>query len=103
MTSASDMDAGPLCPLCGRPLGTANIDRHHLVPQSLKGREQFPIHKICHRKIHSVFTEKELLRTYHTWDKLREHEDIRTFIEWVAKKPPGFYTTTATANAKKRR
>ncbi len=91
----------PLCPLCGRPLGVANIDRHHLVPKSFKGREQFPIHKICHRKIHSVFTERELLRTYHTWDCLRAHADIRTFIDWVAKKPPAFYTATATANSKK--
>jgi hypothetical protein len=38
------------CPLCGRVLGTVNIDRHHLVPKTFKGREQFPIHKICHRK-----------------------------------------------------
>ena len=50
------------CPLCGRPLGTVNIDRHHLVPKSFKGTEQFPIHKICHRKIHSVLTEKERAR-----------------------------------------
>ena len=92
-----------LCPLCGRPLGTANIDRHHLVPKTFKGRAQFPIHKICHRKIHSVFTEKELFRTYHTWEKLRENEDIRTFIDWVARKPPEFYTSTATANSKKRK
>lgn len=52
------------CPLCGRPLGTDNIDRHHLVPKSLKGREQFPIHRICHRKIHATFSERELLRAY---------------------------------------
>ncbi len=92
----------PQCPLCGRPLGTVNIDRHHLVPKTFKGREQFPIHKICHRKIHSVFTERELLREFHTWEKLRENEEIRRFIEWVAKKPAGFYTSTATSNNKKR-
>ena len=91
------------CPLCGRPLGTENIDRHHLVPKSLKGREQFPIHKICHRKIHSIFSERELLRSYHTWDALKEHEDIRSFIGWVANKPPGFYTRTFTANRKQGR
>ncbi|TWI66468.1 hypothetical protein IP91_02285 [Pseudoduganella lurida] len=93
----------PDCPLCGRPLGTEHIDRHHLVPKSFKGREQFPIHKICHRKIHSVFTERELFRTYHTWEKLREHEDIRIFIDWVAKKAPEFWAPTATANSKKRK
>mgnify|MGYP001627153170 CR=1 FL=1 len=89
------------CPLCGRPLGDINVDRHHLVPKSFKGKEQFLIHKVCHRKIHSVFTERELLQTYHTWDALRGDADIRAFIDWVARKPPGFYTATATANKKK--
>ena len=92
-----------LCPLCGRPLGTENIDRHHLVPKTFKGKEQFPIHKICHRKIHSAFTERELLNTYHTWEALRTHEDIRAFIAWIARKPPGFYTRTYTAKDKKQR
>jgi 5-methylcytosine-specific restriction endonuclease McrA len=91
------------CPLCGRPLGTVNIDRHHLVPKTFKGKDQYPIHKICHRKIHSAFTERELLRTYHTWEALREHADIQAFIAWVAKKPPGFYARTATSNDKKKR
>jgi 5-methylcytosine-specific restriction endonuclease McrA len=101
---ASQAPAGEaLCPLCGRPLGSENIDRHHLVPKSLKGREQFPIHKVCHRKIHATFSEKELLRNYHTWEALRGHEDIRSFIEWVARKPAEFYTRTFTSNQKKRR
>jgi 5-methylcytosine-specific restriction endonuclease McrA len=91
------------CPLCGRVLGTVNIDRHHLIPRTFKGKEQFPIHKICHRKIHSALTERELLQTYHSWEALRGHEDIRSFIDWVAKKPPGFYTRTHTSNKKKSR
>jgi 5-methylcytosine-specific restriction endonuclease McrA len=104
MLDASQAPAGDaLCPLCGRPLGTLNIDRHHLVPKSLKGREQFPIHKVCHRKIHATFSEKELLRNYHTWEALKGHEDIRSFIEWVARKPAEFYTRTFTSNQKKRR
>lgn len=91
------------CPLCGRLLGTQNIDRHHLIPKSLKGREQFPIHKICHRKIHATFSERELLRDYHTWEALRGDADIRAFIEWVAHKPAGFYARTFTSNKKKGR
>ena len=91
------------CPLCGRILGTANIDRHHLIPKTFKGKEQFPIHKICHRKIHSAFTERELLQTYHTWEALQGHADIAAFIAWVAKKPPEFYTRTYTSNKKKNR
>lgn len=91
------------CPLCGRPLGDTNVDRHHLVPKSFKGKEQFRIHKICHRKIHSVFTERELMQSYHTWNALREDADIQAFIAWVARKPPAFYTTTATSHKKKSR
>jgi hypothetical protein len=103
MTPDHDVANEPPCPLCGRALGSINIDRHHLVPKTYRGREQFPIHKICHRKIHSVFTERELMRTYHTWESLRGHDDIRAFIDWVANKPAGFYTATATANSKKRK
>ncbi|UMR28487.1 hypothetical protein MJ904_15110 [Massilia sp. MB5] len=90
------------CPLCGRPLGTVNIDRHHLIPKTFKGKEQFEIHKICHRKIHSVLTERELLRAYHTWEALRAHPDILIFIAWVARKPPEFYVRTETSGAKRR-
>ena len=90
-----------LCPLCGRVLGAVNIDRHHLVPKTFKGKQQFAIHKICHRKIHSVFTERELLKTYHTWEALRSHPDIQLFLGWVARKPPEFYVRTATSARKR--
>lgn len=92
-----------LCPLCGRVLGTVNIDRHHLIPRKFKGKDQYALHKICHRKIHSSFTERELLKSLHTWEALRATEEIRIFIEWVANKPPEFYRRTMTANAKKNR
>ena len=91
------------CPLCGRTLGDVNVDRHHLVPKAFKGKEQFFVHKICHRKIHSVFTERELLQKYHTWAALQGHPDIHVFIAWVARKPAAFYATTATSNKKKAR
>jgi hypothetical protein len=91
------------CPLCGRSLGDVNVDRHHLIPKSFKGKEQFQVHKICHRKIHSVFTEKELLQNFHTWEALQNHPDIALFIEWVARKPSAFYTRTATSTRKKTR
>jgi hypothetical protein len=83
-----------LCPLCHRPLGLENIDRHHLVPKSRKGKVQEPIHKICHRKIHATYTEKELEKRFHTWEELRAQEPIKVFIEWVKDKDPGFYLST---------
>ncbi|MEM0968735.1 MAG: hypothetical protein AAF191_01535 [Verrucomicrobiota bacterium] len=79
---------GP-CPLCGRDLLPGDsVNEHHLIPKSLKGREKFPIHVICHSKIHSVFTERELRETYHTWERLRAHGEIQKFLSWVQKQPP---------------
>ncbi len=89
------------CPLCGRPLGDANLNEHHLVPRSRKGKMKEHIHRICHDKIHATFTEKELDRSYHTWESLREHEDIAKFIAWVRKKHPGFYDGSAAAGRKR--
>jgi 5-methylcytosine-specific restriction endonuclease McrA len=91
------------CPLCGRILGTVNIDRHHLIPKSLKGKEQFLIHKICHRKIHSAFTERELLHSLHTWEDLQANEEIQAFIAWVRKKDPGYYSGSTSTNRKRRK
>lgn len=48
------------------------------------------MHRICHSKIHSYFTESELARSYNTVDRLLEHEEIRRFVRWVRTKPNGF-------------
>lgn len=94
------------CPLCDRPLGTVNVDEHHLVPKTFKGKETVPLHRICHRKIHATFTERELANHYHTFERLRENEHIATFIKWVAKRDPGYYDgskETADRKSKRRR
>jgi hypothetical protein len=70
------------------PLGSCP---HHLLPKSQGGRETETIHRICHRKIHATFTEKELARSYSTWATLQAHEDIAAFIAWVQKKPPEYF------------
>lgn len=80
-----------------------NVDRHHLVPKAFKGTEQYLIHKICHRKIHSVFTEKELYKAFYTWDALKAHPEIATFISWVGKKAPEFYSRTFSTASKRRK
>ncbi|MGO4331692.1 HNH endonuclease [Cupriavidus sp. 2TAF22] len=80
------------CPLCGRPLAPGpSIDLHHLVPRSQGGRDAVAMHRVCHQKIHSVFTEAELARTYHDWDRLRAHPAMADFIRWIARKPPEYY------------
>lgn len=49
-----------------------------------------------------MLSEKELRDHFHTWEALKAHKDIRTFIAWVARKPPAYYTRTATSNQKKK-
>jgi len=95
-----------MCPLCGRPLGDHLIDEHHLIPKTFKGKETVTLHKICHRKIHATFTERELLHHYHTIERLLENEHIRKFVGWVRKKDPGFYDgsdDTVTRRTRRRR
>lgn len=90
------------CPLCGRELPEdASVDEHHLVPKSEGGMVKEKVHRICHRKIHATFSEKELARRFHTWQSLREHPVIAEFIDWVAGKPPQFYRRHATDKRKR--
>lgn len=95
-------EAPAACPLCGRPLVPgASVDEHHLVPRSEGGVAKELVHRICHRKIHATFTEKELAREFHSWRALREHPLIKDFIAWVAGKPPEFYRRNATSARKR--
>jgi 5-methylcytosine-specific restriction endonuclease McrA len=89
------------CPLCNRPLGTVNINEHHLMPKTFGGKVKEPLHEICHRKIHSVFTERELKNYYHTWERLLESDELQKFIAWVSKKDPGFYDGSTSTNVRK--
>jgi len=81
-----------LCPLCKRELAEP-FNRHHLLPLSKggKGTPTIVLHKICHDKIHAVFTELELKRHFHTIERIQQHDSISTFIKWVRKKDPEFY------------
>ncbi|RQP25540.1 HNH endonuclease family protein [Piscinibacter terrae] len=95
-------EAPGTCPLCGRELVLGeSVDEHHLVPKSQGGTVKEQMHRICHRKIHATFTEKELARSYHTWQSLREHPVMVDFIEWVKDKPPEFYRRNARSSAKR--
>jgi hypothetical protein len=87
----SDIKAD-ICPLCGRPLAEPS-NKHHLIPISKGGRHTptLLMHKICHDKVHAVFTEMELKRYYHTIERLQQHEEIAKFIKWVRNKEPEFY------------
>lgn len=91
------------CPLCDREMDEVDADRHHLIPKQ-KGGKKGPtvdIHRFCHTKIHSIFTNKELASKYNTIEKLREVPEIAEFIIWVAKKPSSFYMKNSESKKRK--
>jgi hypothetical protein len=45
------------CPICDRDMWKGNtIDKHHFIPKCRGGKDSQYLHKICHRKIHSIWT-----------------------------------------------
>ncbi len=95
------------CPLCGMPMVDGDsIDRHHLIPKSKKGTDTERCHVVCHRKIHSTLSEHELLMYWHTWERLRSHEEIAKYIRWVRKqfrRDPEFIDRHKDTKGRKRR
>lgn len=83
------------------PQGSFN--EHHLVPATFKGKEKITIHKICHSKLHSAITEREMEHYYHTIERLLEHEEIQKFIKWVKKQPDDFYSKNKETKERKRK
>lgn len=88
-----------VCPLCRRPLD-GKVTHHHLYPQKYgrkKGRKarakEFPVvslHRICHRMIHALFSEKYLAEHLNTIETLRAHPEMQSFLAFIAEKPPSF-------------
>lgn len=90
------------CPICDREMIEGpTTDRHHLIPKSKKGKETHLVHLVCHRKVHSLFTEKELATKYNTFEALKEHPEVAKFIEWLANKDPEFVIGHRDSNDKK--
>jgi len=90
------------CPLCGRELPRSEESKHHLIPK-MKGGAKGPIaiiHRVCHIKIHSVFTEADLAAVYNNIESLQQHPDIAKFIKWVNKKAPDYYDHSISKNPK---
>jgi len=79
-----------ICPLCSRPMPVGSYNAHHLVPATFKGKETVDLHRICHSKLHTVFSEREMQHYYYTINRLLENEDIQKFVKWVSKKAPDF-------------
>jgi len=87
------------CPLCKRELGN-HWNKHHVKPKTFGGKDTIDIHAICHNKIHSVFTEREL--TQITFDQVLGNEHIIKFIKWISKKDIDFYQRTKQTKTRRR-
>lgn len=93
------------CSICNRPmLKNKFIDEHHLIPKCKNGTygEKVTIHRVCHEKIHSIWSESELASYYHTPDRILEHPEIQKFVKWLKRKPADFHTKTKMSNRRKR-
>jgi len=86
-----------LCPLCGREMDQ-HTDEHHLIPKLKKGKKLVRLHVVCHRKIHSLFSEQELASYYNTIERLLENEDIQKFRKWIQKKDINYVDSSKMAN-----
>ena len=83
--------AAGACPICGRVMvGGASLDRHHWVPRTEGGREAATVHRVCHRMLHRLFSERELAVTYNNPEAIAAHPDMQAFVAWVRRKPPDF-------------
>lgn len=84
-----------ICQLCKREI-EGRSSCHHLVPVLKGGKngEKVKLHQVCHDKIHSLFTERELQIKYNTIERLLENDSVVTFVNWIHKKPNDFYDSS---------
>jgi hypothetical protein len=88
---------GDRCELCGRE--EVVLTFHHLIPRTLHSNKKFKklytreelcrgieICTDCHRNIHNFITEKDMGRQYNTIEALMEHEKVKKFVNWIAKR-----------------
>lgn len=76
----------------------STASEHHLIPKSKKGKETVTLHRICHDKIHSVFTESELKKSYYTIDRIMTLPEMVVFSQWVSTKPQNFTDPSTMSN-----
>jgi 5-methylcytosine-specific restriction endonuclease McrA len=91
-----------ICPICERTIPDSQRDAHHLIPKSKGGKTTEYLHRICHKQIHALFTESELAQQYHHAQILREHPEMKKFIQWVSGKSSSFFERTRKSSRLKR-
>ena len=85
------------CALCGRSFPTSELTAHHLIPKAMHGKRRVKkayapqelqqtveLCSLCHRHIHRLFSEKELL-DFASLQALREDPRVVKWIQWRRK------------------
>lgn len=67
-----------------------SVDRHHWIPRKEGGGDWSWLHRICHKKLHSLFDEKTLAVRFGDAAALRADPDVASFVKWVRKRPPDY-------------
>jgi hypothetical protein len=93
--SLQQADAPIACPLCARLIPASQRDAHHLIPKSKGGKQTEFLHRICHRQVHALFNETELMRSYNTLEALLSDSEMQRFVAWVKLKPDDFFERTS--------
>lgn len=105
----NDLDT---CCICNREIPESVKTLHHLYPKEVKNRRKIknkeernrtiPLHTVCHRKLHSVLTNRELFKSYNTEEAIANHEEMLKFKDWVSKKPLDFETSSKWTNDRRK-
>lgn len=61
---------------------------HHLVPKEFGGTETIASCRDCHKAIHTLFTNRELVNHYHTRERLLANEKFVQMIAYIRKQDP---------------
>jgi hypothetical protein len=93
-----------ICSICDRDMVAGpSADEHHWIPQS-KGGKKGPkslIHRMCHSKIHSLWSEKELAKTYNNAEIIKKAPEMQEFLVFIRTKRPDFYLRTKMHNRRR--
>ena len=83
------------CELCERKL---TLTEHHLIPVEMHNKtwckRKFTIEEChknrinichdCHMAVHKFISNKDLAKNYYTLEKLKTHEKLMNFVNWVS-------------------
>ncbi len=95
-------DSDRICPICQHEYARSELTKHHLVPQSRKGKITVPLCRPCHRQIHAIYTEKALEEKFGTLESLLAAEGLQRWIRWIRKRKPTARIKTKTSKRKRR-